>query len=384
MSTTIVPDIELDVKDTEEVNPLIHPDHLKKSIRSHDEIVAQKKKVQQFYRSQNERIHGYLSMHKHQYEQRDGYRPTVQPHSRQVRKVVQLSFSLNILLFLLKITAAVASLSLAIIASTVDSFLDLLSGAILFFTERAGKRSNWDPYKYPQGKSRLEPIGIIIFCAAMGMAALQLLNESIQLIVEGISSGEYDVNMDAISISAFSVTLTIKFGLYMYSRWVLQNNPDSSIVEALMQDHRNDLYTNSLGFVCAMLAAEDSSLWFFDPVAAIILSLFIFVTWVNTALEQVGNLIGRSAPPEFIGRLTYLAASHDRRITRVDKVLAYHFGIRYLCEIDIVLPPELPLKIAHDIGESLEIQIEALEEVERAFVHLDFESTHKPEHKIPG
>jgi hypothetical protein len=31
--------------------------------------------------------------------------------------------------------------------------------------------------------------------------------------------------------------------------------------------------------------------------------------------------------------------------------------VRYLCEIDIVLPPNLPLKIAHDIGEALEIEV---------------------------
>ena len=44
------------------------------------------------------------------------------------------------------------------------------------------------------------------------------------------------------------------------------------------------------------------------------------------------------------------------------------------------------LQEAHDIGESLQNKIERLEEVERAFVHLDFESTHHPsqEHKQFG
>lgn len=42
----------------------------------------------------------------------------------------------------------------------------------------------------------------------------------------------------------------------------------------------------------------------------------------------------------------------------------------------------MPLKEAHAIGESLQIKIEELPEVERAFVHLDFECDHKPEHSI--
>jgi DNA-directed RNA polymerase subunit L len=40
------------------------------------------------------------------------------------------------------------------------------------------------------------------------------------------------------------------------------------------------------------------------------------------------------------------------------------------------------LREAHTIGELLQEKIEKLPEVERAFVHIDFESTHKPEHKV--
>ena len=45
-----------------------------------------------------------------------------------------------------------------------------------------------------------------------------------------------------------------------------------------------------------------------------------------------------------------------------------------------MLPPDMPLCEAHDIGESLQEKVESLNEVERAFVQLDYESTHKPEH----
>ena len=51
--------------------------------------------------------------------------------------------------------------------------------------------------------------------------------------------------------------------------------------------------------------------------------------------------------------------------------------------VDIVLPEELLLRMAHDVGESLEIKIEDFEDVERAFVHLDYEWEHKPEHGNP-
>ena len=47
-------------------------------------------------------------------------------------------------------------------------------------------------------------------------------------------------------------------------------------------------------------------------------------------------------------------------------------------EIDIVLPEQMPLRETHDIGEALQFKIEALEEVERAFVHIDWEWEHRP------
>lgn len=51
-------------------------------------------------------------------------------------------------------------------------------------------------------------------------------------------------------------------------------------------------------------------------------------------------------------------------------------------QVDIELPEDLPLKEAHTIGETLQINLEKLPDVERAFVHLDFECEHKPEHSV--
>ena len=56
--------------------------------------------------------------------------------------------------------------------------------------------------------------------------------------------------------------------------------------------------------------------------------------------------------------------------------------ITLLKQVDIELPEDLPLKEAHAIGESLQEKLEKLPEVERAFVHLDFECEHKPEHVV--
>ena len=95
-------------------------------------------------------------------------------------------------------------------------------------------------------------------------------------------------------------------------------------------------------------------------------------------------LTGHTARPDFLKKLTFIAINHHEKVTHVDTVRAFHFGNNFLVEVDIVLPGEMKLMEAHDIGEALQCRLESLEEVERAFVHLDYEVNHHPtsEHKV--
>ncbi len=76
------------------------------------------------------------------------------------------------------------------------------------------------------------------------------------------------------------------------------------------------------------LAVNVASVCIFDYVG---LASFVYVC-VHVRLLRVG----RRARLPFQGRVTYLAAHHSPQIIRVDTVRAYHFGVRYLCEVDVV------------------------------------------------
>lgn len=69
---------------------------------------------------------------------------------------IRLSNIANMVLFAAKVYASVRSGSLAIIASTLDSLLNLLSGFILWFTAFSMQTPN--PYRYPIGKRRMQPL----------------------------------------------------------------------------------------------------------------------------------------------------------------------------------------------------------------------------------
>ncbi|CAK9328071.1 unnamed protein product [Citrullus colocynthis] len=290
----------------------------------------------------------------------------------QQERAMKISNYANIVLLLLKIYATVRSGSIAIAASTLDSLLDLMAGGILWFTHLYMKRVNI--YKYPIGKLRVQPVGIIVFAAVMATLGFQVLLQAVEQLIqdkpsEGLSSEQF-VWLCAIMIFATVVKLAL---------WLYCKNSRNDIVRAYAKDHYFDVVTNVVGLVAAILG--DKIFWWIDPVGAIALAIYTILNWSGTVWENAVSLVGKSAPPEVLQMLTYLVIRHPE-VKRVDTVRAYTFGVLYFVEVDIELPEELPLKEAHAIGETLQIKIEKLPEVERAFVHLDFECEHKPEHSI--
>lgn len=148
-----------------------------------------------------------------------------------------------------------------------------------------------------------------------------------------------------------------------------------------MFDHRNDLIVNIFGLIMSIVG--DKFVWYLDPIGAILIGCLILLSWVATAFEHVWLLVGKGAPKEFISKLVYMCVTHDERILKVDTCRAYHAGQQYYVEVDIIMDAEIPLKIAHDVSQSLQRKFEGLADVERAFVHVDYEDEHSPnqEHK---
>ncbi|KAJ3703506.1 hypothetical protein LUZ61_007211 [Rhynchospora tenuis] len=286
---------------------------------------------------------------------------------------MRISNYANIALLALKIYATIRSGSIAIAASTLDSLLDLMAGGILWFTHLSMKNIN--VYKYPIGKLRVQPVGIIVFAAVMATLGFQVLVQAVEKLIENVVPDRMSYMQLVWLYSIMLFATVVKLALWLYCR-----TSANKIVRAYAKDHYFDVVTNVLGLAAAALG--DKYYWWIDPAGAIVLAIYTITNWSGTVWENAVSLVGQSAPPEMLQKLTYLVLRHDAIIKRVDTVRAYTFGVLYFVEVDIELPEELPLKEAHAIGESLQIKIEELPEVERAFVHLDYECSHKPEHSI--
>lgn len=327
-----------------------------------------RKRVNKFYSAQNEQISRFLKpVHEHVREARE----TSEASNSRVKIAVWASFVANVVLSILQLYAAISSGSLSLFTTAADSIFDPLSNVTLILCNRAVLRV--DPRKYPAGKARIETAGNIVFCFLMMAVSIILVAFSAQELAQGSETDTQNFHLPA--VIAVAIAFTTKLALFLYC-FALRHQ--SSQVRILWKDHRNDLLINGFGIMTSVLGSKLR--WFIDPTGAIILSVLICCLWGAEAISEFNLLIGKAAETDFLQLITYISVTHDAMIKAIDTVRAWHSGPRINVEVDIVMDPEVTLQISHDISEALQTKLESLPDVERAYVHVDYETTHKPEH----
>ena len=137
-----------------------------------------------------------------------------QRRARRESFALRISFYANACLLIIKVFAAYSSGSLSIITSALDSFLDLVSGLILWATDQSMRKQ--DKYLYPAGKSRMQPLGIIVFSCIMGTLGFQVLIEGVRQLVGPDHTHHLE---DLYGLIAIMVSVIIvKFCLWLYCR----------------------------------------------------------------------------------------------------------------------------------------------------------------------
>lgn len=324
------------------------------------------RKVRGFYENQNAAIERMLkSVEEHVEEAR------VEQGEDQTKVNIAIYGSLvaNIILTALQLYAAITSGSLSLFTTMADAVFDPLSTLALILSNRA--ISKVDPRRFPAGKARLETVGNIIFCFLMSAVALIIIAFS----AKELASGDGSKNFHLPSVISVCAAFATKFCLFLYC-WSLKDK--YSQVNILWQDHRNDLLVNGFGILTSVGGAKLE--WWIDPLGAILLSILTSGIWLYTAFNEFLLLVGVVAPLDMQQLITYVCLTHSDAIEGIDTVRVYHSGPRLIAEVDIVMDPTRTLRDTHDVAEELQFKLESLPDVERAYVHIDYETTHKPEH----
>eukprot|EP00891_Asterochloris_glomerata_P002818 jgi/Astpho2/2818/e_gw1.00050.161.1_t len=254
-----------------------------------------------------------------------------------------LSFVANMGLLVAKLYGFWLSHSYSVLASAADSLVDILSQAVLALVEWQMNRV--DPL-FPVGKTRLETVGVVGCAVIMSVATLEVIQQSAETLYTGLATGDLpELDMGILMYSILGATVGVKLLLWMYCS-----------VSGLRP--------------CVVVGPAPI------PVLA-------YICWLKliSRLFTIDKIVGRSAPTEFVAAVEQIAEAHHTSLA-VDVIRAYHFGSRFIVEVEVVLPAEMTVRESHDIGIQLQHKLEALEEVERSFVHIDYSKRAEPEHKV--
>ena len=177
-------------------------------------------------------------------------------------------------LFALKIGGAALSKSLSVISSVIDSAVDLTSSLILFWAWRAIK--NRDKYRYPQGmpltqfsqidrifislgRTRLEPVAIIILSVIMCAASVLVVYQSINTIVSDtqyFTQTNTTKTLSEIDMSAFPISVMVITAVSKTILFFLCCRVKTPTMSALSADHRNDVFSNLVALSCGLIGRE--------------------------------------------------------------------------------------------------------------------------------
>lgn len=195
-----------------------------------------------------------------------------------IHLAINLSFFANVALFLTKIILAWFSGSMALLASAFESFLDIVSNAIIFFTVRIIRQKDY--YSYPVGKSRMEPLGIVVFAVVITTSFSQVLLTSIQKLTNGSVPEDIDLSLNALIV--LGVNVVIKAALWVWCRSI----KGSSSVEALAYDHENDVVFTIASTLFPLIGNWMGWNWL-DPLGAIVLSIYVIQEWMSVLVGKL-------------------------------------------------------------------------------------------------
>ena len=285
---------------------------------------------------------------------------------RKAKWAININVIANILLLLAKAIAAASSSSLSLIASLVDSALDLLCTLIIWTTNKlVQRRIRRLQLKFPVGRRRLEPLGILTFSIIMIVSFLQILQESVSKLLP--SASHEAATLPPTAIGALAATVGVKGLIWIWCAGMSKSNTQ---VAALAQDCKTDVYFNTISLIFPLLG-HSLNIWWLDPVGAGVLSLFIIYDWAQTLIEQVSKLTGVAVDEDLKAKVLMMGWRFAPVVQAYKSVVAYHAGDGIWVEMEIMMGEQERLGRCHDVAETMQYCLEGLREVDRAFVTVD-------------
>jgi len=262
-----------------------------------------------------------------------------------------VSSSVAFLLAISKVIVGIMTGSVAVIASAVDSILDMFVSIFNMIAVRVSESRADNLFNY--GKGKIEGIaalfeGLLIIASSFFIAytAIDKL----------IHKGEIqEINL-AFYVMLFSLFITA--GLVLFLNYVAKKT-DSLVIKSDALHYRTDLISNG-AIVLVLILVKFTGYYQIDFIVSILIAIYIFKEATELVKEGFLNLLDIS--------LDFPTVEKIKEILKKEPlVLDYHClrtrqsGHRNFVDVHLVLTPDMKLKLAHTIIEKVEEKIRALD-----------------------
>lgn len=281
-------------------------------------------------------------------------------HARLFRRALTITLAGNIALAAGKGVVAYLSGSVALYADAANSASDVFYSLMMVL----GLWIALSPpdISHPQGHGRFESIAGLIVAGAMTFAGYEAGRASLQRFLIGGLSVEPGWPTLALLVSAL-----IKAVMYGLIRRIAAK-VSSPTLAVVAQDNLSDVLTSIAAFVGIFGSQFIHPLT--DPIAGTLVALWIFRAAFAAWRENLKYLTGAGAPPEIRAKIARVAQTVPG-VLGVHQVITEYVGPRLVADLHIDVDGRTPLIDVHQISDQVRIELEALSEVDRVYVHVE-------------
>ena len=256
----------------------------------------------------------------------------------------------NVVLLVFKFVAGILGHSAAMVADAVHSLSDFVTDIIvLVFVHISGKPED---KSHDYGHGKYETLAMTIIGIALLVVAIGIVYSGMTKIVAW-AGGEQLKAPGMLALWAALLSIVLKEAVYHYSM-VKAHQLRSQALEANAWHHRSDALSSigtAIGIGGAILLGQRWTV--LDPVASVIVGLFIVKVAIDLLRDGIGDLMEQSLPDEVENEMLQLVASvpgvvkpHELRTRRI--------GNHYAIELHILMDGDISLREAHEKASEVE------------------------------
>lgn len=258
--------------------------------------------------------------------------------------------AVNVVLLLFKFVAGIVGHSAAMIADAVHSLSDFVTDIIVLVFVRISGKPTDKSHEYGHGK--YETLATTLIGLALLIVAVGIVYSALTKIIAWAEGGTLEAP-GMLALWAALLSIILKEAVFHYSM-VQARKLKSQAVEANAWHHRSDALSSigtAIGIGGAIFLGERWTV--LDPMAGIIVGLFIIKVAIDLLRNGIGDLMEHSLPDEVESEILQLAGSIPG-VTEPHDLHTRRIGNHYAIELHILMDDDISLREAHNKSEEVE------------------------------